>query len=456
MSRGDSPMNCRWAWLLPVLSIVTLLGTERLSAQAPPPGLVPAGPMMGPGPGPMGPGMGPGMPPGAMGPGMMGPSPGMYDPDAMGGAGMSGYAGGGMDCPPGMDGYGGGGRRPGHNGLLGDVLGIVLPYPDGGCAAPRWYDFEIGAMVLKRDDAGGTQGFAAQGVGGPIVLSTDELDMGESTSFKFSAMYQFGPGSNIEFTFFGLFGWTGSAQVNDPNNLLFSPFSNFGTDPLNGFEETDAAFQSSISYYSTFDNYEINFRQRWQSPNCRYQGSWLAGIRYFQLDERFDYVTRVDGALAADPDVVVRTNVDVNNALTGIQIGGDLWICLLPGLRVGGEGKFAVLGNHANVDNTISVTGVANPVTFADGVVVGDVSFLGDLAAYATYRLNYNWTLKAGYQVLYLEGAALASENFNAAPPNIFTPTGMVPGPVPVRQPFAREDGNVFYHGFTATAEFMW
>jgi hypothetical protein len=140
--------------------------------------------------------------------------------------------------------------------------------------------------------------------------------------------------------------------------------------------------------------------------------------------------------------------------MPGIQVGGDLWICLLPGLRVGGEGKFAVLGNHANIDNTISVTGVPVPLTFTEEQVVGDVSFLGDLAAYVTYRLNYNWTAKVGYQVLYLEGAALAGENFNPGPPAIFTPA--VAGPVPVRTAFVREDGNVFYHGFTATMEYMW
>jgi len=387
-----------------------------------------------------------------MGGGMMGPTmmgPGMGDPSMMGGGMMGG------ECPPGGEGYGDGyGGRAGHNGLLGDVLGIILPYPDGGCAAPRWYDFDIGVISLTREDAGFVTPFASAGVGGPIVLDTSALDFHQSTSFKFSAMMQWGPGSNIEFTFFGLFGWQSSAAVNDPTNLLFSPFSQFGNNPLNGFVETDGAFNATIDYFSSFDSYEVNYRQRWQSPNCRYQGSWLAGVRYFQLDENFNYTTRVAGALPADPATVVRTNVNTNNCMTGVQIGGDLWMCLLPGLRVGGEGKFAVLGNHANIDNTISVRSAAAPLNFTDGNVVGDVSFLGDLAVYATYRINYNWTAKLGYQALYLEGAALAPENFNASPPAIFTPT--VAGPVPVRQAIARENGNVFYHGWTATVEFMW
>ena len=159
-------MNCRWAWMLPVLSIATMLLTGA-GAQGQSP--TPAGP---PPPGMMGPG-GPSM----MGPGMMGPSPGMYDPDSMGGMGMMG-PGDGMGCPPGMDGGGGGGH--GCNGLLGDILGIALPYADGGCAAPRWYDFEVGVITLKRDNAGlsqlvDTSAKAREGVDGEIAAMNAKI-----------------------------------------------------------------------------------------------------------------------------------------------------------------------------------------------------------------------------------------------------------------------------------------
>jgi hypothetical protein len=374
----------------------------------------------------------------------------MYDPDAMGGMGMMG-PGDGMGCPPGMDGGGGGHRGPGCNGLLGDILGIALPYADGGCAAPRWYDFEVGVITLTRDNTGRTMNFASDGIGGPIVLSTDDLNFDESTSFKFSAMMQCGPGSNLEFTYYGLFGWKESAVVNSAGNNLFSPYSNFGLDPAGGFVETDEASLAAISYYSTFDNYEINFRQRWQSPNCRYQGSWLWGVRYFQLDEDFNYRIETDTVAPVGVDTVVGTNVNTNNAMTGLQIGGDTWICLIPGLRIGGEGKFAVLANHANIDSRIAVVDAGGTTRFEESLTVGDVAFLGDLAAYMTYRINYNWTFKAGYQVLYLDGASLASENFNPQPPAFFSP-----GPVPTRLATARENGDVLWHGFTLSAEYLW
>lgn len=391
-------------------------------------------------------------PPGMGGPGMMGPGPGMYDPDSMGGMGMMGPADGmgGMGCPPGMeDGMGGG---PGRHGLLGDILGLVAPYGDGGCAAPRWFDIDIGVMALKRDNTGRNIDFATIGTGGAppfpnaTTLSLDDLDFDYSTSVKFTAMLQWGPGSDVEFTYYGLFGWTEQATLADAGNIQ-SVYDNF--DPLGGFDETANADAATIRYFSTFDNYEVNFRQRWQSPNCRYQGSWLYGVRYFQLDEDFNY--RID---KNDPGNFVGstiTNVNTNNAMTGLQVGGDVWICLIPGLRVGGEGKFAVLANHANIDSSITVNGAAPPVgPFTDGSVVGDVAFLGDLAAYVTYRINYHWTLKGGVQALYLDGAALAADNFNPVAPNVFA------GGAAIRQPVRNENASVLWYGYTMSLEYLW
>jgi hypothetical protein len=430
-------MNCPRAWMLPVLSIVTLLlGSHVALGQGPMPGGMVPGPISGATVAPP--------------PGMIAPPGMMYDPDSMGGAGI---VGGDMmgACPPEYDmgPMDGPGWRL-RNGLLGDILGIVAPYPDGGCAAPRWYDVEVGVVTFKRDNAGQNIPFASNGIGGPVILSSDDLDFDEATSFRISAMVQWGPGSNFEFVYYGLFGWTESAQVQGAGTI-YSPYSDFGQVPLNGFVETDAADLASIRYFSTFDNYEINFRQRWQSPNCRYQGSWLWGVRYFQLDEDFNYRTEVDTGGPVGADTFTRTNVNVNNAMTGLQIGGDVWICLIPGLKIGGEAKFACLGNHSNVDSLIRITGTNPPVEFRDGMTVGDVAFLGDLAGYVTYRINYHWTFKGGYQLLYLDGATLAAENFNPQPPAVFNP-----GPVAVRQPVARENGDVFWHGWTVSLEYLW
>lgn len=461
-------MKMQWAWILPVLTILTLSGTAwgqgypqgyapGYQPGGPPPGYAPAGydpsVMMYAPPGAMS-GYGQqagyfqpdGEPTPAAGPMPAGPMPG-YDPGAAYAA--EGYAGGqpyaedfGVDCP--YCGGGGCGRCSGHHGLLGDVLGLVGPYPDGGCGAVRWYDLSVDYMLLRRDGAGRTTNYTSSGIAGPIVLSNQNFEFDASSSFRFSGMFQVGPGSSAEFVYYGLFWYESQATVTDPNGNLFSAFSNFGTLPFNGFAETDQSDLQSARYTSKFDNFEVNFRQRWVAPSSRYQGSWLIGVRYFKLDEQFSLFTQStinQGAAFYDTDVF--------NSLTGLQVGGDIWFCLLPGLRLGGEAKVGVYGNHSGQNSSIGATSL--PVPFQENGESDDVAFVADVTPMLTYRINYQWTAKVGYHFLFVDGVSLASENFNPTPPAIFFPAPGVNRTVSIN-----DNGQVFYHGFMAGLEFLW
>src|SRR5205085_3785879 len=167
------------------------------------------------------------------------------------------------------------------------------------------------------------------------------------------------------------------------------------------------------------DSFEANWRQRWMAPNARYQGSWLVGVRHFILNEQFTYKTQ-SSLNAANPGIPARAQFDTNasNDLTGFQFGGDLWICIIPGLRISGELQAGVYGDHIDVLNSafVNTPGAgANP--FHERAKKDDVSFIGQANLLATYRINYNWTARAGYTFLYVDGVALATENFNPAPP---------------------------------------
>jgi hypothetical protein len=467
-------MNVRWASTLPLLlSIVLASVHSHAYGQGPSPAYG------GPPGGGMPPGYGPG-PPMGIPPSAMMPGPGAYPPPSpayapgqsfvsppddqggmmgapgMGGPEEGGYGGeGGGNCNL-CDGAGcphcvGGpnvGRR--HSGLFHDLFGWLGPYPDGGCAAPRWYDFSLEYMYLEREQTV-ADGFdlTSDGIAGPIVLSTDDLEFDASHSFRFSAMIQAGAGSNWEFNYFGLHFFDSQASVVDPTNSLFSVFSAFGTAPPGGFEGTDESDFQQVGYSSDFDNFELNFRQRWSAANCRYQGSWLAGVRYFKLDEDFSLLTEADtfGGLPG-PRQSIAFLTDVNNSLTGAQIGGDMWVCIIPGIRVGGELKGGVYGNHANSNNTITTS--VGPTTFSESLVENDVAFIGEANLQALYRISYNWTLKFGYTMMYVDGVALAPDNFNTVPPAVLFPTP------DARVASINTNSEVFYHGFTAGVEFLW
>jgi hypothetical protein len=342
------------------------------------------------------------------------------------------------------------------NGLLGDVLGLIAPYPDGGCAAPRWYDFAVDYMMLKRDNTGRSQPFTSQGPLGPIVLETNDLNFGQfRPGFRFSAAVQLMAANSLEFTYFGQFNFASRAQVTSTTlpGQLFSVFSGFGATVFPGSAEFDEANFQQISYTSQFDSFEINWRRRWMSPNCRYQGSWTLGIRHFILDEEFDYASaNVNNGIvppfpinAFIPARGLVQTITTNN-LTGFQVGTDAWICILPGFRVGGEFQAGVYGNHMNI-NTISSSNLTLGTVNREHLQSNDVAFIGQANLLATYRFNYQWSGRVGYQFLYVDGVALASENFNPVPLNIQGPP---------RAPFTNDNGNVFYHGWSVGLEYMW
>jgi hypothetical protein len=119
---------------------------------------------------------------------------------------------------------------------------------------------------------------------------------------------------------------------------------------------------------------------------------------------------------------------------------------------VGGELKAGVYGNHASANNVITVTDTMGTFgQFGDGLVRNDVAFIGEANLQGLYRISQNWTVKLGYTLLYADGVALASSNFNTAPPQV-----LFPGALTTRTPFLDNNSSVFYHGFTAGMEFLW
>jgi hypothetical protein len=304
---------------------------------------------------------------------------------------------------------------PGH--AVADWIHGLLPYSEGGRCAPRWYDIAVDLMYLNREEVGSNVGFTANArFAGPpntpsIVLSTDNLEYEEEVGFRFNAAVISGPGSNVEFTYFGLFNWASTASVSSATNSLFSIYTNYGFPVVR--DEVDNTFFQSVGVSSTLDNFEVNFRRRWVGPNCFMQGSWLAGARYIYLLDDLDY--RTFGTLGRS-----ETQVRALNSLTGFQVGGDLWFTLVPGISVGGDVKAGVYGNYGKQNTRIfaSLTppAVSPPAVFEESSN-NDVAMVGEANVSFIWRLNPNWTLRAGYTFLYLEGVALATDNFNPANP---------------------------------------
>jgi hypothetical protein len=357
--------------------------------------------------------------------------------DAMcgGGCGGCGLLGGGcglfgLGCAAGGDG-GNGHRFQGYNGQ--HFAQHHGPYGDGGCCLPRWFDVHVEWLFWKREFDDSLQ-FSSLTPLGPDALNANQLDFSEESGFRITGAYLLGVATSVEATYFGTLNWASGADAVSPNNLLYSVFSDFGAGIVH--PETDGAFLHQIGLSSELDNGEINLRHRWVSANCLLHSSMLVGARYFRLREDLLYKTRtIVDAVPAGMDYVVKTD----NDLVGAQLGGDMFLCITPRLKVGAEAEAGVYGTSSS--QRTNMTSTLSP-SLREYVKDNDVAFVGEAGAMALYRITSQWTLRVGYQVLYVDGVALALDNFNTA------------SPFAARNSFLNNSGDVFYHG--ATLGFEW
>lgn len=366
-----------------------------------------------------------------------------------------------------------GGRGGRGGGLLGGGGSGLGPYSEAGSNGQRWWDFYAGTIALARtSDVGGVSStiqnlttgefesadvISTFGIAGTPALAVSDLDFDELRwGLELAAALQVGVGSSVEVRYFGLNNWSEEATASTVASgvpTLYSIFSDFGTDPLNGFDDTDRSFVHRISYNSEIHNGEVNYRRRWMSAFGVGQGSFLVGLRHFDLDERFGFnaVGATNNTFRFDELRFFEYSTETRNQLTGVQAGGDFWVGLLPGLMTGVEGKAGIFGNHAEVESEI----IANSIPGArEHMQEGKTAYLLEASAQAVYRLNYSWSLRAAYNVLYVENVALAPENYNTRDmTNAFGSSNTF---TLARFPFLNVDGDVLYQGFSVGTEWMW
>jgi hypothetical protein len=163
----------------------------------------------------------------------------------------------------------------------------------------------------------------------------------------------------------------------------------------------------------------------------------LAGFRYIQLQE--DLRTRFDLPLDIFP--AINFDVDGINNLYGAQTGVDTILFDAGRFRVLSAAKAGIYGNTARNAARLSIDGDGIQTFGSRGSAV---SFVGDLNFTGVYQLNSIWSIRGGYQLLWLTGLALSSEQF----PHVshhFLPDLHV-----------QTNGDLFMHGALVSLEAAW
>jgi hypothetical protein len=408
---------------------------------------------------------------------------GGYDggaPCDCGGAGCSSCGGygacgcGGYGCA----GCGGGGMSPHYGGFTGPFpMGAGGTDPpvgydlmeDVGMAGymvdqrgPHYFDIRAEAVLLERDETFKQDvDFTVFNLGGPVVLTSRQLQYDEEPGFRVLGRFDLGPLSVLEFGYMGIYDFESSASFTDPmpadidTGNLFSLFSDYGTNPMNvtvpdigPMPETERSITQSISIDSDLQTAEISYRRYWVGFLPRVSGTLLAGFRYTRLRE--DFLFRTIGEAAADYDL------RADNHLAGFQTGGDVWVGLMQGLRIGAEGKAGIFNNNYEVHTLVTTTPPLSvppaplvPPELDERFEDDEVAFISEASVDIVADILPSWSIRAGYEVLFLNSIVLAGENFNTA-----SPYGL-PGQAP-RIPFVAEQGRAFYHGGHVGLEFIW
>lgn len=156
----------------------------------------------------------------------------------------------------------------------------------------------------------------------------------------------------------------------------------------------------------------------------------LAGFRWVELHDAL----RVNMATPA-----TFVNWDENNHMYGGQFGTNIWLTRPANpLRVSLMAKGGVYGNDADTRFTSTIVGGTRSAGTA-------VAFVGEAGLTASYRLTRRLALRGGYEVLWLDNVARASEAAAA--------TTQIAGGT---QSTINTDGRLWYNGATTGVEFVW
>jgi len=276
---------------------------------------------------------------------------------------------------------------------------IVAPPPE-----PRLYG-ALEGLALKRD-ASRDRPFAALDDNQHIVLGTGDLDFEFRGGARGTVGYALTPAERLEFSHFAVSSWSEMAAVRDPDGNLFSPFTDFGdpvVDPL-----LDNNTFAAISYLSTLSNIELHLRCPMPMPTRCGAASYLVGMRYTQIAERFAYYSE---SAAAANRVVTRTG----NHLVGPQIGALFQIFTDPRWRMDFDMKGAICNNDARQNTWYTRTIGGGAAELFEGSRRKDVtSFVGDISLTFVYHVTPTFTTRVGYQAMWVTGLALGSENFES------------------------------------------
>jgi len=158
------------------------------------------------------------------------------------------------------------------------------------------------------------------------------------------------------------------------------------------------------NYTSQLQSFELHFRKQISSDL-----TVLAGFRYISFDEDLDIL--LDG--------FDRYWWGIENDVFGFQVGAEKVLydnCC--GFRIEGTAKVGIYGNDASVASQVQLV---EPQPISEGNGMDHTAFVGELGLFGTHDMSCCWSVRAGYQVIWLDGVLVAANQVPATDNNALT-----------------------------------
>ena len=112
-------------------------------------------------------------------------------------------------------------------------------------------------------------------------------------------------------------------------------------------------------------------------------------------------------------------NDDCENNLAGFQTGGDIWVSLCQGLRIGAEGKVGIVQQplHADEPDRPRRRSALRRRRCSNEFKDDQAAFIGEASVDLVADILPSVSLRVGYEVLFLNSLVLAGDNFNQTSP---------------------------------------
>ena len=310
----------------------------------------------------------------------------------------------------------------------------------GGIIAHRpstWYASADFAPMMY--DANGTLPLARSGITGDNLLTTNDLKPEFDSGGRFTFGRTLGGCYQIEGSYLGVYTWQHAITLADSSanalggvGNLTSAFSNFSDPAVAGLDLNN---RITVTDSNSFKSAELNLRTWLNVAPGPFDVQMLVGARYMKATEIFGYsaISDVPLALGSQNSAIVQTE----NDMAGVQIGIDMDILVSARFFMDFELKGGILQNIASQSTSYTNIDSAGAVSVFDtGASQHRTAFFGDVMVTGNWQMGPNWSLRLGYQAIFINGVALGPQNFQTN--NSLLQTG--PGQLD-------DSGEAIYHG---------